>query len=345
MNKFMVGTKFYRHIGVTEVPEIIRLRFEEGNILYFENGGYEATITKEEYEKMVQAKELNNICENEFNRRFDYFGYTMNQKWTCINSITDDFIKFKVDGIGIKMTYRELMDNYIRLIPDGFFTISNISYPINEGKERGYDVFCTLHKGKETQPYVICRQDIADVFKYSSSEKMINIGLSISRRTCPKNMDFEVFSYSENIKDFKAVAIYLDDSISTIFKYIGSINRYNLTLRRLRDKYNGTNMVGCTDNLYDMLHKNGFYNDFKETFGVFTYPFALDMSRSIMNDRETNMFNSIIKIPGIKRMTNLIYCPYDKGIDMDEIDKNHLLINIGDDKHSEVFIVIYDIEE
>ena len=47
-NLFMIGTKFYRHIGKTEVPDIIRLKKQENNTLYFNNGAYEATITKKE---------------------------------------------------------------------------------------------------------------------------------------------------------------------------------------------------------------------------------------------------------------------------------------------------------
>ena len=342
---FMIGTKFFRHIGKTEVPEIIRLKKQEGNILYFDNGKYNATVLNDEFRTMVVNGELVQDSEDKYYRIFDYFGTTIKQVWTMINNSEDQFIKFKVDNIGMKMTIEELKKNYIRLIPDGFFTISNIDYPINYGKDRGYDVLCTLAKGRNTVPDIICRQDTIDVFKYSNESKYVPIGISIPRKACPSNMDYQVFMYAENIKDFRAIACYIDDSINTVLKYVGPLNRYNATMKKLYEKYRGTKMAGCNQNVYDLLVNTGFDRDFYELFGVLPYPFAIDMSRSVMNEKEENIINSVINTDKNHRMTNIIYAPYDRGVDMSQIDSKYVLVNAGNNSQPAIFIFSYVFED
>lgn len=343
---FLIGTKFYRHIGESLVPEIIRLKKQEGNTLYFANGGYTTTITKEEYHSMIKTKDLYHSHDMIFIREFSYFGTMVKQQWELIAdnlsaTSENEYLKFKVSNIGVKMSINELKKNYIRLIPDGFFTISNAWYPINEGKDTGFDVMCTLHRKNESTPSVICRQDVLDVFAFSNESNKTQIGLSISKRTCPKNMDFSVFMYSTKVETFKCTAVYLDDSINSILKFVSPLGKYNATMQRLFKKYDGTKFIGCQNNIYDLLIKSGFYNDFKETFGIFTYPFCFDTTRSILNEAETKTFNSFIKIPGKRALKNLVYFPYDRGIDTDRIGSKYLLVTTGTESSSDIYIVSY----
>ena len=352
-NLFMIGTKFYRHIGKTEVPDIIRLKKQENNTLYFNNGAYEATITKKELYELIFSEEFIEFeTDKKFFRIFDYFGTQVKQTWELVSEIDNriddidhDFVKFKVENIGLKMTVDELKKNYTRLIPDGFITISNIDYLVNEGKERGFDVLITLNKEKDTVPSVICRQDVIDVFQYHNDSSYIPIGLSISRKACPNNMDYSAFMYAENIKNFKAVAVYLDDSINTVLKYVGGLSRYNSTMQKLKQKYRNTRMMGCNDNIYDLLLKTSFPADFYDTFGVISYPFALDMSRSVMNEQETRMINSILRPESLSKMTNIVYCPYDRGIDISKIDSKFILVNTGSVAKANIFILTFELEE
>lgn len=347
--KFLVGTKFYRHIGDSPVPDVIRLKKQEGDTLFFSDGGYTTTITKEEYRSMIKAGDLYHDHDMEFIRRFSYFGTDIRQKWELLS---DDFteatsnyeyLRFKVSNIGMKMSINELKKNYVRLIPDGFFTISNAQYPINNGADTGFDVMCTLHRKNENTPSLICRQDIIDVFTFTNSENIVPIGLSVSKRTCPKNMDFSVFMYSTKAETFKCTAVYLDDSINTILKFVSPLGKYNATMRKLFDKYSGTKFVGCQSNIYDLLVKTGFYEGFKEVFGILTYPFKLDPSRYTFTEGETKLFNSHIRLPGKKSLKNLVYFPYDRGIDTDRIGSRYLFVRTGEEPDGELYIVSYQV--
>ena len=345
MNNFMIGTKFYRNVGTTSVPEIIRLKKQEGNILYFDNGGYEATVTKSEYEEMASTHELIHEDENLYRRAFDYFGIPIYQIWEALTSTDGYFIRFKVERIGLKMTLKELNDNYIRLIPDGFFTISNIQYPISE-EEKDIDVLVTLHKGIEKIPSVVCRQNVIDIYTESPSKFKTVIGLSMSNMTCPKGFNLTAYMNAEKVTHFKAIAVYLDDSLNTILKYVGSLNKYNLTMRRLYDKYKDTNILGCNQNIYDLLITNRFYDDFKSLFGIFTYPIDLDLTNCTMDEADSAVFNSHINSSKNSKMTNIVYCPYDRGIDLDQIGANHLLVQTEDgNRSSKVYLVTFDTEK
>ena len=124
MGNFMIGTKFYR-IGASGVPEIIRLKKQKGNVLFFNTGDYNTYLTQEEKDSMIEAFELKANKDKSFTRLIDFFGNCIEQNWKVISdSDTGDYIKFKVENIGISMTSEELKENYTRLIPDGFITIS-----------------------------------------------------------------------------------------------------------------------------------------------------------------------------------------------------------------------------
>lgn len=343
--KFMIGTKFYRKNN-SLVPEIIRLKKQDGDILYFNMGGYTTYLTQDEISGLHDRSELVKDEGSVWIRIINFFGNKVEQVWEQISeSDTGEFVKFKVENIGVKMTVSELKDKYIRLIPDGFVTISNISYPINNGKDIGFDVMVTLNKFGDNIPCVICRQDCVDIFRFSNNNLMIPIGISIPKEACPKNMNYLDFMYSEKCVNFKCTAVYLDDSLNTILKYLGSLNKYNSTMKKLRDKYENSQMEGCKDNIYDLLLSTGFYEDFKAVFGVFTFPFGIDTDRAEFNSKELMLLNKLVNEKPNTVFTNASYCPYDRGIDTDKLGFKHLFINIGTVKESDVFLVAYDESE
>lgn len=344
MDKFLIGTKFYR-VGDSGIPEIIRLKKQIDNVVFFNTGGFNTYLTQDEIENMISAGEFKIKSDNKFIRIIKYFNNTINQVWEVISDSKEDmYVKFKVENIGVSMTLKELKENYIRLVPDGFMAISNIKYPIDNGEDEGFDVLVTLNKFGNDIPEIICRQDCIDVFKYSNSSMQIPIGISIPKIACPSNMNYLDFLYSRDCINFKSTAVYLDDSLNTVLKYIGSLNKYNGTMKRLKEKYSKTQMVGCNDNIYDLLINTGFYADYQSVFGVFTFPFGIDTNRSEFNNGELRLLNSVVNNSTNKIITQASYCPYDKCIDMKDIDSKHLLINTGNVKESDIFIIAYEEE-
>lgn len=341
MEKFMIGTKFYR-IGESGIPEIIRLKKQEENVLYFNTGGYNVYLTQDEKKKMHDALELKPNGGKNFSRFINFFGNWIEQAWTMMSDTEDgDYVKFKVENIGVSMTVQELKDNYIKLVPDAFMTISNITYPINDEKETGFDVMVTLNRFEENVPEVICRQDSVDIFRFSNSQLAIPIGISIPKIACPQNMNYLDFLYSKECKNFKSTAVYLDDSLDTVLKYFGSLNKYDNTMRKLKEKYKNTRMMGCNSSVRELLIKTGFYADFQTVFGTYNFPFSIDTSRSEFNASELRLLNSVINNSNNKVITEAHYCPYDRGINIEELETKHVLINTGDPKESDVFLVAY----
>ena len=343
--KFLVGTRFYRFPTKTDIPDIIRLKKQEGETLFFDDGGYYTTLTNEEFQNMLSTEDLVKVKGKRYCRTFDYFGSPIKQTWEMdpYSNPEDLFIRFKVCIVGVKMSIKELRKAYVRLTPDGFFTISNVDYPINNSKERGFDVLCTLNLSSNTEPYVVCRQDTVDVFKFTNDNKMIPIGLSVSRESCPRNMDFNVFLYSDNVYDFKTTAVYMEDSLKDVLKYVSPLTKYDATMKKLYDRYKNTAMTGCFDNVYDLLLKNGFYEDFKRAFGVWTYPFDIDLTRCNLNEQEENMLNAAIKLKNGRRMVNVVYCPFERGMDLKKYNDNYIIVNNGTDKITSPFVFSYEV--
>ena len=280
--------------------------------------------------------------DKEWYRYINFFGTEVEQKWTMLSENDEDkFVKFKVDDTFVKMTIDELKFNYTRLMPDGFFTISNVTYPMKDSEKKGFDVMVTVHKPGEKVPSIICRQDCADVFHVSSSEYRIPMGVSIPEEACPKNMNYLDFMYSDECKNFKSVAIYCDDSLDTILRYVGSLNKYNTTMKRLYEKYKYSRFTGCKQNIVELLNSTGFVEDLKSVFGIFNFPFGLDLNRSEMNNIEITMLNKLVKPNSSKQIIEANYCPFDKAINTDDLGIKHLFINIGDPKKVDLFILAY----
>lgn len=344
MEKYLIGTKFYK-IGASGIPEVIRLKKQNNNILYFNTGGYNIYLTQDELAKMQDTNEMR-YENNRYIRNINFFGNCIDQTWVVMSeSDKDKYVKFKVENIGVSMTITELKQHYIRLIPDAFMTISNVSYPIDDEKDIGFDVLVTLNKFGDNVPDIICRQDTVDIFRFSNDKMQIPIGISIPKIACPKNMNYLDFLYSKDCKDFKSTAVYLDDSLETVLRYLGSLNKYDNTMKKLKEKYSDTQMVGCHDSVRDLLNGTGFYVDFQSVFGIYTFPFGIDTNRSDFHDSELRLLNSIVNNSTNKIITEASYCPYDRGINTEALNMNHMLINAGNVKESDVFLVAYIEEE
>ena len=339
--KFVIGTKFYK-VPESGIPVMIRLKKQEGKVLYFNMGGYITYLTQDEIISMLKVAEFRHDTPKTWYRTINFFGYEIEQKWTQLSESDEDkFVKFKIADTFVKMSIDELKDNYIRLMPDGFFTISNVTYPMKDSKEKGYDVLITIHKPGEKIPSIICRQDCADVFHVSNNTYAIPMGISIPKEACPKNLNYLDFMYSDECNNFKSVAIYIDDDIDTILRYTGSLNKYNDTMKKLYNKYQYTRFKECRQSVKELLTTTGFVEDLKSMFGIFNFPFGLDMNRSELNDSELMMINKLVKPNSAKQFIEANYCPFDKAINTDELGVNHLFINIGDPKKVDLFILAY----
>ena len=68
--KFLVGTRFYRFPTKTDIPDIIRLKKQEGETLFFDDGGYYTTLTNEEFQNMLSTEDLVKVKGKRYCRTF-----------------------------------------------------------------------------------------------------------------------------------------------------------------------------------------------------------------------------------------------------------------------------------
>lgn len=344
--RLMIGTKFYRYTGASEYIETIRLIKQEGDKIIFNLGGYRTYLTDKDMDMMIANGDFKFIGNGVYELNGELpNGRLYKQKWTLLDSEVghDIFIHFTVESIKIKLTMNELKANYIRLIPDGMATIGCPRY-IGEGGEKNKSVMLAIHKDDERLPYIICRPDAVDIFSAPALASTFNMpmGVTVSKRTLPKGMNIMQFMTADKIESFKAIAIYIDDAINSIMKCFGSINTYNAVMRRIYDSYTQTpGLILKSNNLHALFNDTGLYDEIRDMFGLFVYPFKLDTSKSKMTEAQAKTFSRLIA-GDPNRYVNIEYCPYDKSVDLCTIDRPHILINTGDQNWSDIFLVTYD---
>lgn len=354
---FLIGAKFYRHIDGSNIPDIIRLTKIEGESRFFVNdGGYTTTIDKKDLDEAVKSGEFTKVCSTFFRdssgrryespskyiRHFKFFNTPINQVWTPTHTIIGDelFIEFKVAVQGFIMTYKNLIDNYTLLTPDGMIAMCNASYKDEQTNKMVSAPVITAHKKMENTPYAVCRPDVVNIFVMTNSQ-YVHLGLSISQHTLPTGMDIGQFLEAEKATNFKACAYYSDDSLSDIFRAIGSTKKYDVTMKRTYDRFKDTNFILKENNLFEFAANSGFYDELLVMNGIYKFPFELPLNTNKMNDTLSLVFNKTIRPSKGYECVDIEYVPYDKTIDLNSIEADHCVIASGDVKHPKLFVVTY----
>lgn len=354
---FLIGAKFYRHIDGSNIPDIIRLTKIEGESRFFVNdGGYTTTIDKKDLDEAVKSGEFTKVCSTFFTdsnghryespskyiRHFKFFNTPINQVWTPTHTIIGDelFIEFKVAVQGFIMTYENLIDNYTLLTPDGMIAMCNASYKDEQTNKMVSAPVITAHKKMENTPYAVCRPDVVNIFVMTNTQ-YVHLGLSISQHTLPTGMDIGQFLEAEKATNFKACAYYSDDSLSDIFRAIGSTKKYDVTMKRTYDRFKGTNFILKENNLFEFAANSGFYDELLVMNGIYKFPFELPLNTNKMNDTLSLVFNKTIRPSKGYECVDIEYVPYDKTIDLNSIEADHCVISTGDVKHPKLFVVTY----
>lgn len=142
----------------------------------------------------------------------------------------EDTIKvLDLNGNVKKINISEL-DDYTKIVPDGMISVVVADMGEINGKNVE-DVIISLYKMGDMnlgnyEPYVVCRQNITDFFANhlaTSGESTNLVGVSVSRDTCPENIDYGIMIACNDIKsDNVMVNIYIEDTIDSILGLIKS---------------------------------------------------------------------------------------------------------------------------
>lgn len=231
-------------------------------------------------------------------------------------NIEEDNIKVKDSDEEFYVTEDELLDNYIRLNPQGY-----ISFNILEMEDDiPDDILISLYK----------RNDLIDMEKTPALLFRALIGsksggMCILRDITSSSKD--VYSYMNwRVKELKQgtlISYYLKDTIDDLIYYLGEDNT------KLFD-------IVLDDSFKDYLNKICIIYDIHTVFNILDVGFKLDISedneldfdsvRYIEEELECEMFKTYV----IK---------YGNDVNLNKIERNHILVY---DKDNELYVVAYD---
>lgn len=244
-----------------------------------------------------------------------------------------------------KIPKDKLIKEYTLLKPHGsiFFNIVNLHNTSN-------DIIVTLFREEDKKtdqiPYAVCRQNITDFFTKNviniqrAQGKIVEdvdyIGLSLSKDTCMDDIPYEVMVACDGIQYSEEIAIYLDDTIEDILSLINKSSRYNKVLQQLYDDSEKLELKGCCHNINDLLKDNHFIEDFERGFKIHSVDFELiaNFDYSLINEQRI-YFEKLINV----EMINTYLYEYNYDIDVDKIEREHILIR---DNTGWLFILAYD---
>ena len=194
----------------------------------------------------------------------------------------------KEDGSKEKVNPDDVLSNYIELIPDGFMTFSVVTMKTHKKDIFCDDVIVCVHRMKDLEkkdndPYLVCRQNITDIFYnyISNTEDHPYVGLSVTRDTCPANIDFSMIRACDDVSYFIGVNFYITDNIDSILGVLGSkIKKFDSVLENGMIDFLKSNMkldigqiqlYGHCRNLKTLFINNNFEYDYNNIFSFHKY--------------------------------------------------------------------------
>ena len=243
---------------------------------------------------------------------------------------------------------------FVVLNPDGFLTFSIVDMNKTNNVK---DVMVCLHKRNETVdqlPYAVCRQCMQDIFIEQTILKTTNlttVGCSVSKESIPAGADFGATLVYERLRWMVITAVYLDDSLDSIAKYIFpgiNIKKFDNVLARTKEwsTINLPTTRGFSDTVYDLLKDNRFIHDFRTAFDTLILDFNIDKDLSSSTGYQMFLYKEQLDIFKKQICNNKItmtyIIPYDKEIDLDDIQRNYVLAQSKD--NDDIFVIGYDVQ-
>ena len=224
------------------------------------------------------------------------------------------------DGEVSEMNTTYIQDNYELLSPDGLLTIAVADMGLNSNGHTVEDVVVCVYRRNEMElgdysPYVVCRQNITDFFAnyLCRGEENLMCGVSVSKTSCPDNIDWEDIRACNDIRDSIAINFYIEDNVDSIIAMVRSnkMKVYNRVLQSCYDEHvkvfntpqnNARKLAGlpidgyCTT-LEELLRVNNFQYDLDSAYNILAIDCVIDEVKEKEVDNE--LFVDYYKLPDI----------------------------------------------
>lgn len=266
---------------------------------------------------------------------------------------TVTYVKGPNEGVW-KTDKTTIEECYTKLKPDGYLTFSVVS----TGKETT-DVMVTISTHKdilkgEQLPYAVCRQGAIDLFaKQLSPDNVDYVGISISRDTCPADVDFANFFACDGIIYSETMSYYIGDKLTDCLGVIKkkkqfsdileeNFNKHCLYLANgnkfIADVYKDKNEVdGYCKDLDTLLTMNNFEYDVNAAFGILSTDLSEeDFSEDTLSGLAMEVIGSMLRV----EIGKSIAVKYDKDVDLSKIKRNYCLVST---KNNVIYVVAYTV--
>lgn len=243
---------------------------------------------------------------------------------------------------------QELIDKYIKIIPDAFMNI--LITDINEFP----DVYICVNKSESLKinkisPDLILRQSLLydndDVF---ANNNIITFGKCVTTQNTSSNLS--EFMEFKNINDSMSMAIYIEDTIEDIFNILNKttfIDKVNKELTKIKNEYGKGSKIfkveGYVNNLKDLMIDNEFIQRFRELFNVTSLNWLIDLGdydedESIkLNNKQINALSDILNT----NISPIVVLKYDRDIDISKIVAyKHIIVS---DKNYNMYLIAYEV--
>lgn len=262
-------------------------------------------------------------------------------------------IKFLKDNTKAKIKIDELLKYYFKLNEDGTIITSNLKIIVDD-KHNFFDVAVTLYKHSDlvtdpkSLPYIICRQNISDVFTNMQNTNGIQyMGCCISKDTVPEGVPYDGLLMCDDIEEHVVVNMYMTDTLDDILECIKTkpfdrvLNElFEQSIKKFEPKdQEGLRKVKCNcgyvTNLKDLLSLNNFVLDMNAAFGIIKVDLDFDINNNQLNLYQIQLIEQVFNT----QFTNHYIVKYDRDIDLASI-KNGRYILLKD-KHDTTYILSY----
>lgn len=261
-----------------------------------------------------------------------------------IKKINSNNITVILDGVEFKISKEDLNNYYTLIKPHGSIFINVVKLHNNT-----FDVIVSLFREEDKNtdgiPYAVCRQNIHDFLTKNVTniqrshnpflEDVNHVGLSLSKDTCPLNVDYSIMVACDKLEYTQEICIYINDSLDDILKLVNKKNKIDDIIKSLNNDCKVMNIHGCSKDLKSLLVDNLFMQDFKNGFKIYEVDSEIEYDKEfILNPEQTIFIENILKT----KIELAFIIKYNFDIDLFNIERDHIFIK---DKTNNIYIVGY----
>ena len=313
----------------------------------------------------------------------DGFRMLGNQYFRYLNDDTDDVELIRVvktinektvsvingDGETLKLDTKYIQDNYDLLSPDGLITIAVADMGLNSKGHVVEDVVVCLYRRTEMElgdysPFVVCRQNITDFFAnyLCQGEENFMCGVSVSKTSCPENINWEDIRACNDISHSTAINFYIEDDVESILAMVRSnkMKVYNRVLQCCYDeraeafapmttpkKLAGKPIDGFCTTLKELLTINNFQYDLDSAYNILAIDCVIEDEQVL--EESDPLFGKYYKLPDhiVEQLCKIfkqniietIVVPYSHEISLEDLVQSKYFILR--DKVNRLYIINY----